>query len=227
MAPFQYTTDRGRHDISGLKDPDADPFISGDVSPAHDPGLGDMLGRAQSDSDSDPELEQEPQSSFDELFTLTHDVASPFSTTMSPSQQRSLVPLKCPELHGQISPSTDSSSSTSSSSVMIPDTPNTYSRKRKSADSISSFGPPLNNYTSISDQYHQNKWARPSNSPWEQDTKDTVQGINRLYMESAGVSPSSSLTSSGGDNQDDILGVSIPTYSSVSTVPFPGRLHAA
>lgn len=232
MPAFQYTPDNARQRASGLKDPDADPLISGNDSSPHGSDFGSTLGRRQSDSDTDPELEKVPVGSQDiyEFFGLPPDPAVP--TAISPNQLWPTMPLKHNGLHGQATPSTHSPTSNSSSSVIL-DTFNTSNRKRKSADSMYSFGDPgpPPEFTGMFDQRYQNNWARLSNSPGEQNTNDAVNGINGLFMESTDVSPSSSQTSSVMDNQYGLLGVSIPNSvhqdSSVSTNSLPGRLHAA
>ena len=228
MPPFQqYTTDNDRQDASGLKRPDADPFISENVSPVHDAGYAAMLGRAQSDSNTDPELEQGPvPSTFEDLFSLTHSEASQFSTITSPNQQRQVTPLECNELRRQTPPSTDSPSSKSSSSVVNFESPNTNSRKRKSPDSVFSIedSGPSWNHTSIHDQ-SQDAFVEPLDSSWEQYTKDTVRGMDGLYMGSTGLSSSSSRNSPVIDNQHPLPGVSIPHFahqdSSVSSGSLP------
>ena len=230
MPAFQYTTDNARKRASGLKDPDADPLISGNDSSTHGSDLGTTLARRQSDSDTDPELEKNLAESPDlfEFIGLTPDPAVP--TAISPNQLWPAMPLKQNGLHGQATPSTDSPTSNSSSSLIL-DTFNTSSRKRKSADSILGDPGPQPEFTGMFDQRYQNSWARLSNSPWEQNTNDAVKGMNGLFMESTDVSPSSSRTSSVMDNQYGLLGVSIPNSvhqdSSVSTISLPGRRQAA
>ena len=220
MDAFQYTADNARQDASGLKHPDADPFFPGPVPSEPSLDFDTAFAQAQRDSGAKPELQlKEFPSTLEELDLMMGHTPSPLPTTNGPNQQRQSMPLHPTEPDQLVTPSTDSPSSNSSSSAISLNTHNTYSRKRKSADSIFSEEPQLNHY--------QTPWARPSNFSWEQDTKDTVNGINGLYMGSKDVSPSSSLTSSVMDNQHDLLGVSIPNlpyqYSSVSTRSLPRK----
>ena len=219
MAPFQYAADDSREDDSALRDPNADPAISELVSPALDSDLGFVTGRRPSDSDHDPGPDQAGFlfSSFEDLYSLGHDVVpspSPPPPMMSPNEQMPSMPFTFTHGHRQVTPSTDSPTSNSSSSVANLVMRNVSSRKRKSADSIFSVSDsvPLGKSFGIIGQELQRRWGRSSNSNWEQNTNDTVSGMSKLDMESADVSPRSSLTSSVSDNQYGLPGVSIPNF---------------
>ena len=211
MDAFQYTTDNARQDPSGLRHPDADPFFPGPVPSAPDPDFERDFAQAQSNSN------------FEELFGGMGHTLSPPPTMKSPDPQTPSMPLNPTEPEQLVTPSTDSPSSNSSSSAIILNTHNTYNRKRKSPDSIDSEEPQLN--------HDQTALATPWNSSWEQDTRDTVNGMNGLYMGSEGVSSNSSLTSSVMDNQHGLLGVSIPNLpyhdSSVSTGSLPRKTSSS
>ena len=233
MAPFLYAADNSRESHSALRDPNADPAISEFVSSVLDSDLEIGTGRRPSDSDHDPGPEHEAYlSAFEELYSLEHSLSSPSPQTIDPNQQMPSMPFTSTHGHRQVTPSTDSLASNSSSSVANLAMRNASSRKRKSADPIFSSRDPAHSsaYLSRQDLEHRSSLGSSSNLTWEQNTNDTVNGMSKLYMESADVSPSSSLNSVSA-SQYGLPGVSIPNFvrqdSSVSISSFPGRLHTS